>query len=210
MRRHFWIAGLACLGLAACGSEPADDEAVSPAEDGAQAAGAPVDPEPEPAPEPDSAFSIDDGAFAQSSYFGGYFIPSTEVMLGAVRLEHFALGTPEELAAYEGPTEDLPFFAPFLAEFADTSSERLEGELGPYYATSYRLLPDSYAIAGDAAVFTAAHEVLGAVRIEGRFTEAGLAGWGENADFIETAFIADIMIGDQVFEGVEMNFWVGD
>ncbi|WP_419255726.1 hypothetical protein ACN2C6_09430 [Caulobacter sp. ErkDOM-YI] len=163
MKRVLACAALLPFLLVACDNRPA-------APPGAPAATAPATPPAKPTTDPAAAnFQRD----ATLDVFGYYFT-QTPVQVGNWKLKSVNMGSPSDFASWEEGKRPSNF-APFFLEFEDVTSPMAENELGQVYQTvSFRLMPDSYRVDGQAVVFRGLDPRLGQVVFSGVFDLAAL------------------------------------
>lgn len=159
---------LAAFALVACGRQTANAPA------------APADPGPPAAP---AAAAPTLTGFSHQAGLDpfGYYMPKSEVKVGALLLRNAHIGTPDDLTAWEGGKREPANYAPFMLEFDDVTSPTQENELGQtFHTVSRRVLPTAYLIGKDQVRFAGHDEVLGDISFEARFE--GLPASGRPAE----------------------------
>ena len=111
---------------------------------------------------------------SQADMFG-YYMPVTPVRTGAFKLIDLALGAPEDFRRFAGGERFGGTWAPVLLEFAPAAAQEQEGDAGPYWSGSFRILPTTFAISDRTVSFSGFDKRLGAVRFEGTLDMAALA-----------------------------------
>ena len=169
----------------------------------------PVEPPAEtPAPGP----AVNAFSHVKGEDLLGFYIPATEVKIGAYRLENVSFGQEEDFNTWESGKQD-PNFGPIMFEFADVTSQKGENELGqPNYTRTIRVLPTSYKIGGGAVQFTGTDVTLGQIQFDGTIDMAALkrARAGGPGGESETVLRTGLSIGGKPFKNLSFNWFGGD
>lgn len=97
----------------------------------------------------------------------GYYIPTQEVRIGDLKLDHLHIGGETEFQAW-ARGERSETYAPVMLEFSDLSSPKVTNELGQVVHTkTVRVLPSAYKLGQGDFRFVGSHPEIGDVRIEG-------------------------------------------
>jgi len=115
-----------------------------------------------------------------------------------------------EFAEYFAGVEGA--FPPLILLFEDRSSPTGVGELGnTYYEVTHVFEPSHYAVTDQTLAFWGQHEVLGQISFEGEFDAAQVAEMQNgNPQNAQSALTGTFMIGEQTFENVSFQGWLGD
>jgi len=214
--RPFFVSAVASVFLMACGNSVATDPAGADAADTAstdhhtdgEADMAAVD---QPAAG-ESGTHESDGVtgqvFAAETELFGYYIPDTDVGSGDIRLDHISVGMDWEFEEFFAGQPDR--YQPLVMAFDDVSSPTGVGELGnTYYEVSYAVFPENFLITDSAMTFSGTHEVIGTYSFEGTFNAAQVEAFHQGFP-AEGALTGTLRIGDEVFENVSFQGWMGD
>jgi hypothetical protein len=144
----------------------------------------------------------------------GYYIPSPDLKIGKWEVTDIALGTGDEFVAYEKGKRDPPEYAPFMIEFADTSSPQVTNELGgTNYSNQRRVLPTAYAISGNHVAFVGKDSQVGTVAFTGTLDLAAVkqaqASEG-NYDATRIVLTGDLSVGGHVVKNLKFTWFGGD
>lgn len=97
----------------------------------------------------------------------GYYIPTQEVRIGDLKLDHLHIGGETEFQAW-ARGERSETYAPVMLEFSDLSSPTVTNELGQVVHTkTVRVLPSAYKLGQGDFRFVGSHPEIGDVRIDG-------------------------------------------
>lgn len=97
----------------------------------------------------------------------GYYIPTQEVRIGELKLDHLHIGGPTEFQAW-ARGERSETYAPVMLEFSDLSSPTVTNELGQVVHTkTLRVLPSAYKLGDGDFRFVGSHPEIGEIRIDG-------------------------------------------
>jgi hypothetical protein len=136
--------------------------------------GAPEPPLPEAAPPPAPVLEPVEGfAHEAGVELSGFYLPTSAVEVGDLRLSHLFIGDDDTFEALEaaggrGPTN----FPPILLQFDDLSSETIPNDLGGQTPSEIvRVLPDGYGVSARTVRFAALEPRLGVVTFEGMFVQ---------------------------------------
>jgi len=153
------MAGLALAALLG-GCNPAGD---------AQTPAAPASSTPEAgAEEPTPPAELTGFSHLQDENLFGYYMPTQEVQIGDLRLDHIHIGSEVEFVAWE-QGERMETYAPVMLQFSDTSSPLVTNELGQEtHARQVRILPSAYKLGAGNLQFVGASPDIGAVELDGR------------------------------------------
>jgi len=153
------MAGVALAAMLG-GCNPADD---------APAPAAPASPTPESVVDaPDPPAALTGFSHARGENLFGYYMPTQEVRIGDLRLDHIHIGSEMEFVAWE-QGERMETYAPVMLEFADLSSPLVTNELGQEsHERRVRILPTAYRVGAGGVAFVGAAPELGEVRFQGR------------------------------------------
>lgn len=154
MRRAALIAGLALL--AACDGPPPAPPVEPPA-------GA------EPLLEPVEGFAHETGLD-----LAGFYLPTTEVRVGDLRLSHLFIGDDEAFESWEAAGgRGATNFPPIMLQFDDMGSETIPNDLGGQTpSVVVRVLPGGYGVSARTVRFAAIEPRLGVVTFEGVFDQS--------------------------------------
>lgn len=204
--RNLWTAVALAALLAGCNQQAGNNgQTVTPGPGG-------FVPPKEPAavtPAPES--TVTGFSHVKGEDLFGYYIPSTDVMIGTWKLDNIAIMDEAEFAQWEAGKTAGPS-GPIMFEFSDTSSATSENELGQtVYAKTVRVLPTSYKIGGGNIQVTGTDVTLGQVRLDGTIDMAALkraraAGPGANETILRTG----LMIGSTPFKNLSFLWFGGD
>lgn len=140
----------------------------------------------------------------------GYYLPSAPVAIGQYRLNNLSLGSEEDFRNWEAGHR-LASYAPAMIEFDDTTSAKTTAENGAEgYATTIRVLPDSYKVDSNGVRFAGHDAKLGAVRFQGRFDAHGFAAAKRGDAPQAVVLIGDLKIGAQSFPQAKFTWFGGD
>ncbi|MCF8878347.1 hypothetical protein L5876_00780 [Hyphobacterium sp. SN044] len=214
--RPVFVSAIASVFLMACGNSAATDPAEAEAADAAstdQHADGEADAAAVDQHAADETGASEQGAansqvFAAETELFGYYLPDTDVGIGDIRLDHIAIGMDWEFEEFfAGQPEN---YQPFVMAFDDVSSPTGIGELGnTYYEVSYAVFPENFLITDEALTFSGTHEVIGAYSFEGTFNAQQVEAFHEGLP-AEGALTGTLRIGDDVFENVSFQGWLGD
>lgn len=157
IRRAALIACLAALAaLAACDGAPPPPPPEEPAW-------------PEPALEPVEGFAHEAGVTV-----AGFYLPTSEVRIGDLRLSHLFIGEGETFEAWESAEgQGSANFPPIMLQFDDMASETFANDLGGQTpSVAVRVLPNGYGVSERTVRFAAVEPRLGVVTFEGVFDPA--------------------------------------
>lgn len=200
MRRK--MAGLA-LAVVLGGCNPADD---------AQAPAAPATPPPAAAVEaPDPSAAFTGFSHVQDENLFGYYLPTQEVRIGDLRLDHLHIGSEMEFVAWE-QGERMETYGPVMLQFSDVSSPLVTNELGQEtHSRQVRVLPSAYRVGEGDLRFVGSAPEIGEVRLDGqldldllRQAQAAGPSGGEAAPLLRIA----AQIGPERLETLSF-FWFG-
>ena len=97
----------------------------------------------------------------------GYYIPTQEVRIGDLKLDHLHIGGETEFQAW-ARGERSETYAPVMLEFSDLSSPTVTNELGQVVHTkTIRVLPSAYKLGEGDFRFVGSHPEIGEIRIDG-------------------------------------------
>lgn len=134
-----------------------------------QAPATPAKSVPEAAVEaPASPAELTGFTHVQDENLFGYYMPTQEVRIGDLRLDHLHIGTEMEFAAWE-QGERLETYAPIMLQFSDVSSPLVTNELGQETHTrQVRVLPSAYRVGEGDLRFVGSAPDIGEVRLDGQ------------------------------------------
>ncbi|MDP3489269.1 MAG: hypothetical protein Q8R71_03960 [Phenylobacterium sp.] len=142
----------------------------------------------------------------------GYYIPSQEVRIGELRLDHLHIGGAAEFAAWEGG-DRMATYAPVMLEFSDLSSPVETNELGgEAHSVRIRVLPTSYKLGNGEFRFAGEAPGVGQVRLDGQLdlealrSAQGSAVGGEPPVILRTAG----QIGPERLRTLSFTWFGGD
>tara|TARA_R110002073_G_scaffold29905_5_gene93879 strand:+ start:4926 stop:5444 length:519 start_codon:yes stop_codon:yes gene_type:complete len=156
------------------------------------------------------ALAMDDQTHSAETELSGYYLPASTIAVGPIQLDHISLGMAFEFDAYLAGEADA--FPPLMAHFNDTSSPSGTGELGnTYYEVTHRFEPSHFAVTDETLAFWGQHDVLGTIEFNGTFDAQQVAAM-QNGDPHNalSALTGTMTIGDQTFENVDFQGWLGD
>lgn len=134
--------------------------------------GAPEPPPPEAAPPPVPVLEPVEG-FAHEAGLdvAGFYLPTSEVQVGDLRLSHLFIGDDETFETWEAAGGGRPTnFPPILLQFDDLASETMPNDLGGQTPSEIvRVLPGGYGVSARTVRFAAVEPQLGVVTFEGMF-----------------------------------------
>jgi hypothetical protein len=140
----------------------------------------------------------------------GYYLPVVPVSVGQYRLNNLSLGSEEDFKNWEGGHR-LPGFGPAMIEFDDTLSARTTGETGAEgYATTIRVLPDSYRVDSNGVRFLGHDSKLGPVSFAGRFDAHGFAAAKRGDAPQSVVLVGDLKVGNRTFAQTRFTWFGGD
>lgn len=146
--------------------------------------------------------------FAAETELFGYYLPDADVGVGDIRLDHIAVGMDWEFEEFFAGQPET--YQPLVMAFDDVSSPTGVGELGnTYYEVSYAVFPQNFLITDEALTFSGTHEVIGDYSFEGIFNAAQVEAFHEGLP-AQNALTGTLRIGDEVFENVSFQGWMGD
>lgn len=201
--RPVFVSALASVFLMAYGNSAATDPAeADPA--GAAAVDQPAAGEAATS-EPEASNSQ---VFAAETELFGYYLPDTDVGTGDIRLDHISIGMDWEFEEFFAGEPDR--YQPLVMAFDDVSSPTGIGELGnTYYEVSYAVFPQNFLITDLELTFSGIHEAIGAYSFEGTFNPQQVEAFHQGFP-AEGALTGTLRIGDEVFENVSFQGWMGD
>lgn len=184
MRRGLLIAGLALL--AACDGPPPPPPPEAPAT-------------PEPVLAPVEGFAHEAGL-----ELSGFYLPTTEVRVGDLRLSHLFIGDDEAFEAWEASDgRGATNFPPIMLQFDDLASETLANDLGGQTPSAIvRVLPAAYGVSSRTVRFAATEPRLGVVTFEGAFAPP-------SGGSSEPRLLGTLTIDGQIYEGQGFG-WAGE
>lgn len=156
------------------------------------------------------AAAMEDQTYAAETELAGYYLPASTIAVGPIELDHIAVRMEFEFEAYFANESDT--FPPLTVHFDDTSSPTGVGELGnTYYEVTYMFVPSHFAVTDETLAFWGQHDVLGTIEFNGTFDAAQVAAM-QNGDPHNalSALTGTMTIGDQTFENVAFQGWLGD
>ncbi len=205
MKRLWTAVALAAL-LAGCNQQSGDGQTVTPGP-------ASVAPAPAAASDPAPTTAVTGFSHVKGEDLFGFYIPNTEVKIGAWKLDNIAILDEAEFAKWEAGETAGPS-GPIMFEFSDTSSATSENELGQtVYAKRTRILPTSYKIGGGGDLqFKGTDVTLGQVQLDGTIDMDALkrARAGGPGGQAETVLRTGLSIGGQPFKNLSFNWFGGD
>lgn len=160
----------------------------------------------------ETALPVPEGFQHDPAYdVAGYFMPTTDVQVGQLALNHIAMGAPSDFEAWEAGERDA-VFGPVVLQFDDVSSPLVTNELGGEgRERTVRVRPAAYRLFPGEVSFKGAAEGLGEVAFVGRFDQAALANAQNETESGETAVLTGtLQIGDRRFENLGFTYWIGD
>lgn len=184
MRRAALIAGLALL--AGCDGPPPPPPPEAPAT-------------PEPVLEPVEGFAHEAGLD-----LSGFYLPTSEVRVGDLRLSHLFIGDDEAFEAWEAAEgRGATNFPPIMLQFDDLTSETIANDLGGQTPSAVvRVLPGGYGVSSRTVRFAAVDPQLGVVTFEG--------GFAPSPDGSSQArLLGTLTISGQIYEGQGFA-WAGE
>ncbi len=140
----------------------------NPADDG-QGPAAPASPAPEAtADAPAPPAELTGFTHVQDENLFGYYMPTQEVVIGDLRLDHIHIGGEMEFVAWE-QGERMETYAPVMLQFSDVSSPLVTNELGQEtHARQVRVLPSAYKLGAGELRFVGSAPDIGVVQLDGR------------------------------------------
>lgn len=164
-------------------------------------------PAVEPIAEPED---LDDRTYAVQGELAGYYLPNGDIGIGPVMLDHIAIGMAFEFEQYLDGSEDA--YPPLVLMFEDRSSPTGVGELGnTYYEVTHVFEPSHFVVTDTTLALWGRHDVLGQITFDGVFDSAQVAHMQAGYPHLaETALTGSITLGDQTFENVTFQGWLGD
>ena len=144
----------------------------------------------------------------------GYYIPTQEVRIGDLKLDHLHIGGETEFQAW-ARGERSETYAPVMLEFSDLSSPTVTNELGQVAHTkTVRVLPSAYKLGQGDFRFVGSHPEIGDVRIDGTIDLEQL-----NAERLDANVAAEeaqpvlraaAQIGPEQLKTLSFNWFGGD
>lgn len=216
--RLFRSAMVAAFALAAC--NPAGDDSGTTgtgtgatdtvgAGDSTSRAGA-IAPQDEAAPG-DERFNLTGQVYDVETEVAGFYLPvDDDLVIDGVHLYAIFVGMEWEFDAWQEGSEDSP--APVMVEFEDRSSPSGTNELGQtWYEVTYRFIPENLLVTDTTLAFNGTHERFGEIRFYGEFDAEQVAAM-QAGDPVNSrsALIGTLHIGDETFERVVFQGWLGD
>jgi hypothetical protein len=199
--QHLGLASLiaAMAAVSACKKAEAPAKPAQPAPPAAVVSAAPSASAAAPAYAHDAALEV-----------FGYYLPSAPVNVGQYRLNNISLGSEEDFRNWEGGHR-LATYGPAMIEFDDTTSAKTTGETGAEgYATTIRVLPDSYHVDSNGVRFSGRDAKLGAVSFQGRFDAHGFAAAKRGDAPQAVVLVGELKVGAHAFPGVKFTWFGGD
>lgn len=183
MRRAALIAGLALL--AGCDGPP------------------PPPPEASAVPEAELA-PVEGFAHEAGLDLAGFYLPTTEVRVGDLKLSHLFIGDDEAFEAWEAAEgRGATNFPPIMLQFDDLTSETIANDLGGQTPSAVvRVLPGGYGVSSRTVRFAAVDPQLGVVTFEGRFAPS-------SDGSSQARLLGTLTISDQIYEGQGFA-WAGE
>jgi len=142
----------------------------------------------------------------------GYYMPTTDIKAGGLRLEHFHIGDEKEFADWEAGQLSATY-SPVMFEFADVTSPIETNEMGgEVHAERPRALADAYRIGEDGSVeFVDNHASIGKITFSGKLDLAALASAkSETGTDNPTVLTGTLTVAGQKFENVAFTWFGGD
>lgn len=140
----------------------------------------------------------------------GYYLPTAPVSIGQFRLNNLALGSEEDFKNWEA-NHRLPTYGPVMVEFDDTTSAKTTAETGAEgYATTIRVLPDSYRVDSNGVRFSGHDAKLGAVGFDGRFDAHGFAAAKRGDAPQAVVLVGELKVGAKRFPETKFTWFGGD
>jgi len=161
-----------------------------------------------PPPQPIAGFVSD-----KANDLFGYYMPLHEIKVGKFKLDHLALGTPDDFRSYETGKDRLATFAPVMLVFSDVTSRQLTNELGqPYFENAPRVLPTAYRVSDGIVAFERDNKQVGPVSFIGALNVATLKSLqsGTTSDTQKIVLTGDLTIAGKTFKGVTFGWFGGD
>lgn len=115
--------------------------------------------------------------FAHASGFdaSGYYMPTSETVVGRYKLDSIDIASPAEFAKWERGRRSATY-APVMAQVSDVRSPKATNELGQeFHTVRIRVLPDSYKVAPGFFEFRGHDAKLGSVIVSGAINAAVVA-----------------------------------
>lgn len=196
MTRFGLICGAAALALAGCERGPETEKKAE-----APSAAAPA---------PAAAAPTVEGFTSQPDLdLFGYYMPTTEVVVGPWRLRHLHVGSVAEFDEWNAGRRSGTY-APVLLQLDDTKSPKTVNELGQEVHTrTERVLPDAWRVTETEIAFVDEHPRLGHVTFQGRLDRKALdkvrKDGGEGV-----VLTGALTVADRTFPEVAFTWFGGD
>jgi len=142
----------------------------------------------------------------------GYYMPQKEVRTGRFKLLMLAIGPRDDFRKFARGDRFGGTWAPVLLEFAPANAQQKQGEGGPYWEGSFRVLPTSYAISNGQIAFTGTDKKLGPVAFQGTLDLATLKaeqkrGTGGSGKIVLRGTLS---VGGKSYPGLTFTWFGGD
>lgn len=201
--RSIFCTAIASTFLIACGNSAATDPGTTEAANAVEADHHTAD---EPATHDNDG--VNGQIFAADTELFGYYMPDTDVGVGDIRLDNIAVGMDWEFEEFFAGQPER--YQPLVMAFDDVSSPTGVGELGnTYYEVTYAVFPENFLITDTSLTFSGTHEAIGDYSFEGTFNAAQVEAFHEGFP-AEGALTGTLRIGDEVFEDISFQGWMGD
>jgi pimeloyl-ACP methyl ester carboxylesterase len=164
-------------------------------------------------PSGDNGEGVDEGSSVHEpgTALFGYYMPANdhEIRVGDWLLQDIFIDDANVADAWT-PESGLPYFAPVMIEFVDTSSEWVENELGGGYSGFVRAMPTRFAVRQDSVFFEGVAEGLGQISFSGSYDRAAVLAAQDEGGTEAIVIEGRLSIGDQVFDEVQFSWFAGD
>ncbi|MEN0651469.1 MULTISPECIES: hypothetical protein [Hyphobacterium] len=201
--RPVFVSAIASVFLIACGNSAATDPGEADTADAAS-----VDHHATDEAGAHEQDGVNGQVFAAETELFGYYLPDSDVGTGDIRLDHISVGMDWEFEEFFAGEPDR--YQPLVMAFDDISSPTGVGELGnTYYEVSYAVFPENFLITDSAMTFSGTHEVIGTYSFEGTFNAQQVEAFHQGFP-AQGALTGTLRIGDEVFENVSFQGWMGD
>jgi len=141
----------------------------------------------------------------------GFYMPTSDIQVGNLRLDNIAVGTPDELREWEAGKR-TETYAPVMMTFEDVTSPMQSNEMGgESHSVQVRVLPVRYAVDGHTLSFAGKDAKLGDVLFQGSWDMAAIkkAQGGEPAGDAPV-LTGRLTAGGKTFEDARFTWFGGD
>lgn len=144
-----------------------------------------------------------------SGDLSGYYLPMDPARVGKWSFDHVFVGQAPEFESWKAG-QRTGTFAPVMLQFDDTSSPKVQTELGEAHSVTVRVLPTSYSVNDAEIRFEGRSPELGVVMFSGRLDQGALATARRNLGDEGVVLTGSLKVGDNAAQAVRLRWWMGD